>query len=169
MFVGNIYDWGQGVEVDYPRAMAAYKVAAEGGDARCQWQVGHMYYDGLGVDVDYAQALPWLEKAAAQDQPQAVTQLGVMYYYGEGVTPSFRRSREYSERAIELGNSIAVKVMQNLTETIEHVTSQRSNHSALSSPLVRDLTLPHTQTLYPHTHRPLWTSGWRSTARAGRT
>ena len=41
--------------VDHPRAMAAYKVGGEGGDASCQWQVGHMYCFGHGVDVDYEQ------------------------------------------------------------------------------------------------------------------
>ena len=48
--------------VDYPRAMAAYKVGGEGGDAVCQYQVGGMYSDGQGVDVDYEQALPWIQR-----------------------------------------------------------------------------------------------------------
>ena len=43
---GFIYYWGQGVAIDYPRAMAAFKVGAEGGDAGSQWQVGSMHYDG---------------------------------------------------------------------------------------------------------------------------
>ena len=120
-FVGNIYHWGQGVAIDHPRAMAAYKVGAEGGDADCQWQVGWMYYYGRGVDVDYAQALPWIEKAAAQDQPKAVCTLGVMYKRGQGVTPSFRRAREYCARSIELGSSMAVKNMQILTIDIQNV------------------------------------------------
>ena len=123
--------------------MAAYKVGAEGGDAVCQHQVGVMYYGGEGVDVDYTQALPWIEKAAAQDQPQAVSQLGTMYFEGQGVTPSYRRAREYYERAIELGNPVAVESMQALTQSIQNVTSRRSNHSALLSPLVRELTLQH--------------------------
>ena len=110
--VGTIYYWGQGVAVDYPRAMAAYKVGAEGGDAVCQWQVGSMYYDGDGVDVDYAQALPWIEKAAAQDDPNAVEQLGAMYFEGKGVTPSWRRAREYYERAIELGDSMVTSLIE---------------------------------------------------------
>ena len=169
VFVGGIYDWGQGVAVDYPRAMAAYKVGGEGGHAVSQYMVGMMYYVGRGVDVDYAQALLWIEKAAAQDQPQAVGQLGGMYFEGKGVTPSFRRAREHLERATELGNSIAVESMQTLTETIQMVTSRRSNHSALSSPLVRDLALPYLASLSLHTCRASWTSGWRSTARAGRT
>ena len=156
--------------IDYARAMAAYKVGAERGHAVCLWQVGYMYYTGLGVDVvDYAQARPWIEKAAAQDHPNAVALLGVMYQEGKGVTPSWRRAREYYERAIELGSSKAVEHKQSLTGSIKLVTSRRSNHSALSSPLVRDLTLPYLASLSLHTCRASWTSGWRSTARAGRT
>ena len=108
--------------IDYPRAMAAYKIAAEAGDALSQSQVGIMYCNGLGVAVDYKQARPWLEKAAAQDYPNAVGQLGTMYGNGEGVTPSWRRARELYKRAIELGNSVAVKNMQNLTENIQEVS-----------------------------------------------
>ena len=83
-----------------------------------------MYHHGRGVDVDYAQALPWIEKSAAQDDPSAVDQLGGIYFDGEGVTPSWRRAREYYERAIELGNSVAVEEMQTLTEWIQQVTSR---------------------------------------------
>ena len=147
--------------------MATYKVGAEGGDATSQYQVGYMYYNGLGVDVDYAQALAWIEKAVAQDFPAAVGQLGTMYFEGHGVTPSWRRAREYSERASGLGNAKAAGNMQILTGDIQKVTSRRNNHSALSS-LLRD----HFHTppsLFPHARRPSWTSGWRSTARAGQT
>ena len=144
VFVGGIYFWGQGVAIDYPRAMAADKVGGEGGHASCQWQVGAMYCKGLGVDVDYTQALPWIEKAAAQDQPSAVSRLGGMYGNGEGgVTPSWRRAREYNKRAIGLGSSKAAKNTQDLTKAIQIVTSHQSHHSTRSL-LVRDLTFPHT-------------------------
>ena len=122
MCLGDIYLWGQGVSIDYPRAMAAYKVGAEGGDALCQHEVGMMYYKGRGVAVDIKQALPWVEKAAAQDERNAVGQLGAMYQDGLGVTPSWRRARELYKRAIELGNSESVKNMQNLTENIQNVS-----------------------------------------------
>ena len=115
--------WGQGVPIDYPRGLAAYKVGAEGGLATCQWQVGYMYYYGRGVDVDYAQAVPWIEKAAAQDHTNAIGQLGMMYVHGEGgVTPSCRRALDYTKRAIELGSSGAVVGLQTLTESISEVT-----------------------------------------------
>ena len=86
--IGDAYNWGKGVAIDYPRAMAAYKIAAEAGDALSQYCSGMMYYLGLGVAVDYKQGRAWLEKAAAQDSPKAVGQLGVMYGNGEGVPPS---------------------------------------------------------------------------------
>ena len=136
--------------------MAAYKVGAEGGNVTSQYMVGEMYYEGYGVDVDYKQARAWLEKAAAQDHPFAAHQLGTMYFTGDGVTPSWRRAREYFERAIELGNSMAVENMQTLTENIQKVTSQRSNHFT-PSPLVRDLMLiPPQSLLLSHSqHAPL--------------
>ena len=118
-----MYYWGQGVAIDYPRAMAAYKIAAEAGDALSQHQVGIMYYQGQGVPVDFEQAIPWLEKTAAQDQPNAVGLLGFMYFDGNGVTPSWRRARELWERAIELGYSQSVRDMQTLTANIANVTS----------------------------------------------
>ena len=80
--IGDVYYWGKGVTIDYPRAMAAYKIAAEAGDAVSQYQVGAMYCKGLGVAVDYKQGRAWLEKAAAQDDPDAVGQLGTMYFEG---------------------------------------------------------------------------------------
>ena len=55
--------------------MAAYKIAAEAGDALSQYQVGMMYCYGQGVAVDYKQARPWIEKAVAQDYSAAVGQL----------------------------------------------------------------------------------------------
>ena len=116
------YYCGHGVAVDYARAMAAFKVGAEGGEAECQWQVGWMYLKGHGVAVDYKQARPWVEKAAAQDDPSAVGLLGLVYFEGKGVTPSWRRARELSKRAIELGeDSLAVENMQDLTESIQKV------------------------------------------------
>ena len=120
--IGAIYNWGQGASIDYPRAMAAYKVGAEGGDTVCQYAVGIMYYYGEGVAVDYEQAREWFEKAAAQDHPKAVGQLGFMYKNGQGVTPSWRRARELYQRAIELGDSLAVKNMQGLTNDIQAVS-----------------------------------------------
>ena len=115
--------------------MAAYKIAAEAGEAVSQHQVGYMYCKGLGVAVDYKQARPWLEKAAAQDFPNAVGQLGVMYFEGKGVAPSWRRARELYKTSIELGESRGVQNMQNLTRSIANVTrSGKPPHTTPTPP-----------------------------------
>ena len=145
--LAGVYFWGQGVAIDYPRAMAAYKIAAEAGDAVSQYQVGWMYYNGLGVAVDYKLARAWFEKTAAQDDPDAVGQLGVMYCDGLGVTPSWRRGREYCQRAIALGNPQAVKNMQNLTQAIAKVMSSGKPPSTTPTRLAE---LP---TSYPISYR----------------
>ena len=77
-----MYFWGEGVAVDYPRAMASFKVAAEAGDAMGMWQVGAMYRDGLGVAKDSEQAFPWVEKAAAKGAPAAILGLASMVSFG---------------------------------------------------------------------------------------
>ena len=132
--IGDTYYWDKGVAIDYPRAMAAYKIAAEAGDLLSQYQVGYIYFYGLGVAVDYKQARAWFEKAAAQDHPNTIGQLGVMYFEGKGVAPSWRRARELYERAIELGNWVAVENMQTLTGSIANVTSTCSGKPPHTTP-----------------------------------
>ena len=106
--IGCIYFWGHGVAVDYPRAMAAFTIGAEGGDAVCQVALGAMFRDGQGIDSpDYKQALVWYEKAAAEDLPDGHASLGSMAFAGHAQTPSFRRAREHWQRAIDLGDTVA--------------------------------------------------------------
>ena len=135
-----------------------------------QYQAGHMYYEGLGVDVDYAQAVTCFEKAAAQDHPDALAKVGAMYVTEQGVPPSFRCAREYFERAIELGDHTVAENMQLLTGIIRKVTSLRRSE-ATTPPHHRPCVVSLTVLSSPRTHStpPSWTSGWRSTARAGRT
>ena len=66
-------------------------------------------------------AVAWLEKAAAQDDRDAVNSLGGCAFEGNGMTPSWRRAREYYQRAIDLGDSEAVKSMHILTSWIQEV------------------------------------------------
>ena len=155
--IGCIYYWGQGVAVDYVRALAAYKIGAEGGNAYCQHQLGCMLQYGQGVDSpDYEQALMWLEKAAAQGLPPAYNQLGTMAHEALGQERSFRRAREHYQRAIDLGSEMAAKNMQNLTDDIQKVTRSHANDCTLA--------WPPPPPPPPPSSPPSWTSGSRSTA-----
>ncbi len=54
-----IHQHGDGVAVDYARALHWYRQAAERGDKASQFQIGLMYQTGQGVAVDAAAAHRW--------------------------------------------------------------------------------------------------------------
>ena len=124
---GTIYLYGQGVSIDYQRALAAYKLGAKGGNASCQYMVGSMLKNGRGMDSpDYNLALVWYEKAAAQDHHFAILGLGIMAQEGRAQQPSYRRAREHSQRAIGLGNKQAIRLMKLLDNEVQKVASSRA-------------------------------------------
>ena len=86
--LGVIYDHGQGVDVNYKKAIEWYEKVAEQGYADAQYNLGVMYYHGHGVDVNYKKAIEWYEKAAKQGDADAQNNLGLMYEFGQGVGQS---------------------------------------------------------------------------------
>jgi len=64
LFVGVMYDNGEGVPVDYRQAVLWYGKAAEQGNANAQYNLGMMYANGLGVPQDAVQTLKWFNLAA---------------------------------------------------------------------------------------------------------
>ena len=123
--LGYIYRWGQGVAVDYKRAMVGYKIGAEVGDAICQYQLGLMLSEeGYGVNPpDYKQALVWFGKAAAQDHPRAFGRLAYMAREGHGQPPSWARARELWQRSSTLGED-ATEFLDGIKASICMVTQR---------------------------------------------
>mgnify|MGYP003328136118 CR=1 FL=1 len=62
---------GRGVLQDYKEAVRWYRLAAEQGDHRGQFNLGHMYANGYGVLQDDVYAHMWLNIAAANGNEQA--------------------------------------------------------------------------------------------------
>ncbi|MCA1971751.1 MAG: sel1 repeat family protein [Caenispirillum sp.] len=54
-----VHQHGDGVAVDYDRAMQWYRFAAERGDRVSQYMLGQMYLEGQGVPVDKEAAHRW--------------------------------------------------------------------------------------------------------------
>jgi len=54
-----VHQHGDGVAVDYGKAMQWYRYAAERGDRVSQYMVGQMYLEGQGVPVDKEAAHRW--------------------------------------------------------------------------------------------------------------
>jgi uncharacterized protein len=72
VFVGYLYETGQGVAQDYTKAAEWYRRAAEKGNATAQLQLGNMYLYGRGVSQNFVYAYMWLNLAARQGNEQAL-------------------------------------------------------------------------------------------------
>jgi uncharacterized protein len=51
---------GQGVPQDYKEAVKWYRLSAEQGDTRAQYNLSEMYYKGQGVPQDYVKVHMWV-------------------------------------------------------------------------------------------------------------
>ena len=80
-----MYFNGDGVPQDYKEALKWWRLAAEQGQARSQYNLGVMLKDGRGVPQDYKEAIKWFRLAAEQGVAKAQTNLGFMYEKGQGV------------------------------------------------------------------------------------
>ena len=60
------------MSIDYPRAMAAYEVGVEGGNAVAVGQLGLMYGHGLGVTPSWRHARELFKRATELGNSRAV-------------------------------------------------------------------------------------------------
>jgi TPR repeat protein len=87
--MGQLYDFGFGVEQDDTQALAWYRKAAEHGSAAGQRSVGDFFRKGRGVAADAAEAARWYQRAADGDDLRAQYELGQLYFNGTGVARNY--------------------------------------------------------------------------------
>ena len=71
LFVGYLYETGQGVRQDYAEAVRWYRKAAEQGNTIAQAQLGNMYRLGKGVSQSYVMAYMWFDISASSGNANA--------------------------------------------------------------------------------------------------
>lgn len=71
LFVGYLYETGQGVRQDYAEAIRWYRKAAEQGNTIAQAQLGNMYRLGKGVSQSYVMAYMWFDISARSGNANA--------------------------------------------------------------------------------------------------
>ena len=69
----------------YASAFQSWKVLAEKGDAKAQFNLGLMYKQGNGIKQDLKKALKWYRKSAINGYPRAQYALALRYENGRGV------------------------------------------------------------------------------------
>jgi len=102
LYLGRIYDFGEGVPEDDEAAVKWYRKAAEGGDAQAQFNLGSMYRYGLGVEQDDEEAFKWTRKSALQGNLNGQEALGRHYAAGRGVEQDYNEAfRWFSKSALQ--------------------------------------------------------------------
>jgi TPR repeat protein len=106
--IGYNYGTGQGVPVDYKKAIAWYRKAADNGSAHGMYDLGVLYQNGLGVKKDYRQAFELYQKAADAGDRDAMDNLGFLYQNGWGVTRDYDQAATWYRKAADAGNPNAM-------------------------------------------------------------
>ena len=100
-YLGNMYEYGNGVERDYREALRWLLMAAEQGDAYSQAHAGYLYEQGLGVARDEKISAEWYAKAADQGFAWAQMSLGLLYVHGRGVPQDYTKAIFWLRNAAE--------------------------------------------------------------------
>ena len=83
--LGSLYIHGEGVTIDYNKALYWTRQAAEQGEVTGQFNMGSIYAGGLGVERDYKEAAQWFHLAAKQNDAISRYNLALLYSRGLGV------------------------------------------------------------------------------------
>jgi TPR repeat protein len=102
--LGQLYEYGKGIEQDYSKAMHWYKLAAKSGLFKAEYSIALLYEKGRGVELDYVLASEWYQKAADKGDPWSQTNLAFLYSHGRGVKQSDKTANELYRKAAEQGH-----------------------------------------------------------------
>lgn len=102
-YLGEIYHFGLGVDVDYEKAMFYYKEALkkEPHNLKAKYCIAYAYYAGTGVEKSYEQAYKMFYDLVHKDNYEEATfHLGECYYLGRYVQQDYQKAFEYFNRAL---------------------------------------------------------------------
>ena len=105
--LGNLYHSGEGVLLDYSKALLWYQRAAEQGYDRAQYNLANMYNFGKGVSKDHGEAVKWYRRSAEQGFDMAQFNLAGAYFMGKGVPLDYSKAMHWYRLAAEKGLSKA--------------------------------------------------------------
>ena len=116
-YLGHMYDYGYGVEVDYEQAIEYLTFAADADYGKAQYALGCLYYQGDGVEQDKDKAKEYFEKAIENGCVEAYEGLA-MFAYEEG---DYETEFTYHQKVIDNGTEpdLVAMSMLNMAEMYE--------------------------------------------------
>jgi hypothetical protein len=103
--LGDLYNNGVGVPINYSLAWTWYTRAANSGNAKAQFKLATMHWNGTGVPKNEEKAVEWYAEAADAGHEQAQLELGLIYRDGKRQIPaSPHKAFVYLKMAALAGN-----------------------------------------------------------------
>ena len=115
--LGEMLEFGQGVERDKDAAYLWFQRAAEQGEVSAWHNLGRSYNFGTGVEQDYVTAEEWYRKAAERGYTQSLFFLGTLYATAHGQDTSFSSdiiAYAWLKNAADLGDKTALPIADRL-------------------------------------------------------
>jgi TPR repeat protein len=110
VFLGELYEYGNGVKLDKKKAERLYRAAADRGDALAQNDVGVL----LASEEKIEEAFRYFALAADQGYTHGETNLGICYRDGAGTEVDLGKARYWFERAAAKGDERAKAALARL-------------------------------------------------------
>ncbi|MDE7437644.1 MAG: sel1 repeat family protein [Muribaculaceae bacterium] len=132
-FLGFLYWQGMGTRLDQDSALYFLREAASKGDAKASANLGHLLITGAEtLQPDTVEALKLLDFAASRRSSAAIRELadyfdrhpgdsayaatlkliGDVYSHGFILPYNYRKALEYYDRAAQLGDTVAVRIIR---------------------------------------------------------
>lgn len=116
--LGFAYHYGKGMPTNQDEAFRLFHRAASGGMARSQYML-YEFYSGQVQNGKYRNdklALHWARASASQEDCFGLFAIGYEYTRGELIEKDYDKARQYLERATDLGNLRARKLLREIQE-----------------------------------------------------
>ena len=108
----RLYFVGDSLPSDWYAGFKAWLQAAEGGNAKAQYNVGRCYGRGDGVDKDEDQAKYWYIKASEQNEPRAFFNLHLLHENKASKYRDATLAEQFLTEAARLGEERAVTELE---------------------------------------------------------
>ena len=105
--LGRSYDLGDGVKQDRNKSMQLYRLSADRGNARAQYNIA---YD-LRVDGSFVEAFSYFKRSADQGFTHAIYACAQCYLHGQGVAFDLEAATRLCERAAAEGSEHAIAML----------------------------------------------------------
>ena len=122
--LGMRYYRGEGVPVDYSRAVLHLGRAVEQGDAEAANILGKMYEFGMGVKEDEALSAKWYLAGAELDDPSSQFHASIALYKGTGVPRDRAQAAKWWTLAMGHGESFRKRYSPTIEMAQAHLTPE---------------------------------------------